>query len=247
VLWHARDEIRAATVLTCWWGLVVLVGAQVLRLGGLLFLYESAERYALVLTVGGLVLLTTGKHVFWRVRWVLAFLLLMVPLPGRVHNAISGPLQDWATVATVAVLDLCGVYVSREGNILTLSGNVPVGIAEACSGLRMLTAFVVVAGVLALLAQRPAWQRVTLLVSSVPIAIVCNVVRVCATIALYLHVGRGAAERFIHDFAGVSMMPLAIGLLLGELWLLSQLVVADAGGTSAHRSVPVRAELSDTA
>ena len=157
------------------------------------------------------------------------FLFLMVPLPGRIHNLISGPLQKLATTGAVFCLELIGITVAREGNIIVLNDRVPVAVAEACSGLRMLTAFVVVASVLAYIVNRPRWQKVVLLCSSVVVAIVCNLIRLVVTAGLFLYTSSAAAERFFHDFAGWTMMPLAILLLLGELWIMAQLVVDEPG------------------
>ena len=93
----------------------------------------------------------------------------------------------------------------------------------------MLTAFVVVAAVLAYIADRPRWQKVILVVSSVPIALVCNVARLAVTAVLYMTTTSATAESFLHDFYGVSMMPLAILILVGELWLLNKLVLPEKG------------------
>ena len=155
------------------------------------------------------------------------FLFLMVPLPGKIHNLISGPLQTHATTGAVYWLELLGNTVTREGNVMVLNGTVPIAVAEACSGLRMLTAFVVVGSVLAYSIRRPRWQKAMLVISTVPIAIACNLVRLVTTAMLFLHVGSEAAERFFHDFAGVTMMPLAIALLLAELWIFSRLVLPE--------------------
>jgi exosortase len=107
---------------------------------------------------------------------------------------------------------------------MLLNGDTPVAVAEACSGLRMLTAFVVVAAFMAFVLRRPAWQRIALVASSVPIAIVCNLVRLVATAELFVLVSSDIGERFFHDFAGLTMMPLAVLMLVGELWLFSVLV-----------------------
>ena len=180
-----------------------------------------------MLSVAGLVLLLYGREVFWQLRWILAFLLLMVPLPGAVHNRISNPLQTFATAGAVFLLEVFGVMVSREGNVMLLNGQTEVAVAEACSGLRMLTAFVVVAAVLAYLIRAPRWQKVVLLISSVPVAIACNLLRLVATAVLYMVAESSVAETFFHDFAGLTMMPLAIAMLLGELWLLRRLVIEE--------------------
>jgi exosortase len=181
-------------------------------------------------------LLVAGWRFFWQLRWILVFLFLMVPFPGRVHNAISGPLQDYATTGAVFVLELLGSAVAREGHVMVLDGGTLVAVAEACSGLRMLTAFIVVGSVLAYVVNRPRWQKVVLLASTVPIAILCNLVRLVITAELYAHVGSELAQKFFHDFAGLTMMPMAVLVLVGELWLMAALVVpeeAPAAGTRA--------------
>lgn len=205
---------------------MILLG-QAMRLSGLLFIFESAERYSLVVTGAGVVLLMAGGQVFWRLRWILLFLLLMVPLPGKVHNLISGPLQNVATGGAVFCLELLGISVAREGNVIVLNDAVPLAVAEACSGLRMLTAFIVVAATMAYIVRRPRWQRTVLLISSVPIAIACNLARLVVTAELYLVASSETAERFFHDFAGLTMMPLAVLILIGELALMNRLVIPD--------------------
>ena len=228
LLWHDRARLKTCVIRPCWWGMLVILLAQGARAFGLVQLFQSAERYSLVLTVAGVVLLVAGWQIFRRVGWILLFLFLMVPLPGRVHNMISGPLQDLATIGAVVTLELFGTTVAREGHVMVLNDNVPVAVAEACSGLRMLTAFIVVAATMAYVVNRPRWQRAVLLLSSVPIAIICNLVRLVVTAWLFLVVSGEVAERFFHDFAGWTMMPLAVVFLVAELWIMSRLVVEDA-------------------
>ena len=181
----------------------------------------------MVLSIAGLVLLVAGVDVFRRVGPILLFLVLMVPLPGRIHNAISAPLQGQAAGGAIFVLELLGVAVMREGNLLVLDDSISVGVAEACSGLRMLTAFVVVGSVLAYVIARPRWQKFVMLISTVPVAIVCNIVRLVVTAELFRVTSSETAERFFHDFAGWTMMPMAVLWLLAELWVMSRLVLPD--------------------
>lgn len=229
--WHQRRSLLRLMPATCWWGAGLILLAQAARAYGLFFVYESAERYSLVLTVAGVVLLVAGWSVFRQVSAILLFLFLMVPLPGRIHNAISGPLQSQASSGAVFFLELIGVSVSREGNVLLLNDEIPIAVAEACSGLRMLTAFVVVGSVLAFVIERPRWQRLILVASTIPVAIGCNLVRLVVTAELLLVASNEIAERFFHDFAGWTMMPLAFGCLIAELWVMSRLVISEPRAT----------------
>ena len=225
--WQHRDRLRGLAVRPSWWGLGLLMGAQLVRAAGVLLLFESAERYSLVLSIMGLTLLLAGVQIWRRMFWLQMFLFLMVPLPGKIHYLVCSPMQKIATSGAVVLLELLGVSVVREGHVMVLNGSTPVAVAEACSGLRMLTAFVVVACVLAVAVRRPAWQKGALVISSVGVAIACNIVRLVATALLFAVVNAELAKTFFHDFAGWTMMPLAIVLLFGELWLLSRLVVSD--------------------
>ncbi len=223
VLWWWRGELARMAGGPCWWGLAVLGVSQVLRLFGVYWIYASIERYSLIVAVAGLVLLLAGPAVLWRLRWLMVVGLLAMPLPGRVEEMVSLPLQGMATAGARFVLELAGVLVVQEGHVLHLAGQTSIAVAEACSGLRMLTAFLLVAGVMAMVVQRPGWQRVSLLVSGVAVAVVMNMVRLAATGGFALATHSSPSGRF-HDLAGLAMMPVAVGMLALELWFFSKLV-----------------------
>lgn len=224
LVWHERKRLRSCLPSPCWWwGIALLIVAQTSRTFGLLFMYESAERYSLVLTIAALTLLVAGRQIFRRVFWILLFLLLMVPLPGRIHNLISGPLQNIATTGSVFLLEAFGTKVSQHGNVVMLNGQTLMAVEEACSGLRMLTAFIIVAAFIAYMIKRSRRQKAFLLLSSIPVAVMCNIFRLCITAVLFMLVSTEAAEKFFHDFAGIVMMPAAVLLMFSELWLMKML------------------------
>jgi exosortase len=224
-VWHERKRLRSCVLSPCWWyGMALLFLAQTSRILGLLFMYESAERYSLVLTFAGLILTVGGWRMFRTMLWIILFCFLMVPLPGRIHNLISSPLQKLASTGAVFLLEAFGTTVSQQGNIVMLNDKIQMSVEEACSGLRMLTAFVIVAAFIAYMVKRPHWQKAVLLLSSIPVAVMCNILRLCVTAILFMLVSTEAAEKFFHDFAGYSMMPAAVFLMFGELWLMKILV-----------------------
>ena len=230
LVWRERRLLRQHALVPCWWGGIALVLlAEMTRSYGYLSMRPAFERYALVLAMAGLVLLVAGWQVVRRVVWILLFLFLMVPLPGVVHNLVSGPLQRLATTGSVFLLEAFGVSVSQQGNVVMLNGNTPLAVAEACSGLRMLMAFIIVAAFIAYMVKRPRWQKAVLLVSSIPVAVVCNIIRIFATALLMVYVSVEMAQKFFHDFAGYVMMPIAVLLLFGELSLIDRIILPDSG------------------
>jgi exosortase len=228
LVYQKRAELRHLPVRSNAWGWLVLALSQALRFGGLYFASASAERLSLIVLCGGLVLLTVGWQVFRSLQWVQLFLLLMLPLPARLHNRIAVPLQDWATGLGRFGLELLGFFVAREGNVLRLEDKSTVLVAEACSGLRMLMAFVFTAAFLCFLIRRPVWQKVVLMLSSIPVALLVNGLRVLLTSLVMYYSGAGESETSFHDLAGLAMMPVAIALLLAELRFLQMLSGADA-------------------
>ena len=224
-VWYERKKLRNCMLSPCWWcSIALLVLAQTARTFGLLFMYESAERYSLVLSIAALTLMVAGRQVFRRVFWILLFLFLMVPLPGRIHNLISGPLQKIATTGSVFLLEAFGTQVTQEGNVVTLNGQTTMAVEEACSGLRMLTSFIIVAAFISYMIKRSRIQKAVLLLSSIPVAVMCNILRLCITAVLFMLASTETAEKFFHDFAGIVMMPAAVLLMFGELWLMKILV-----------------------
>ncbi len=223
IAWSRRKMIRGP-IRYCLWGLLLLLSAQGIRFFGLFFMYSSAQRFSLVLSIAGLILFLFGWQIFRKVLPIVLFLFLMLPLPRSVHSAISLPLQDWATTSAVFCLETFGYMVIREGNVIHLD-NIAVAVAEACNGLRMVTAFFVINGLVVLLVQRAWWEKLIVLISSLPIGLFCNTIRLTATSTAFTVINADKWEQAFHDFGGFAMMPLALAMVVLELWILSKLIV----------------------
>jgi len=226
-----RKDLGGVKVKPALWGVGLVIVGFALRLGGTALLLGSVERFSILAVVAGIVLTVFGVRLAWRLKWVLLFTALMFPWPRRIHAAVSLPLQSWATTSAVFMLELLGWVVVREGNVLRL-GETTVAVAEACSGLRMLTAFMTVSGFVALLVRRSWWEKAVIVVSSIPIAVLCNTVRLTVT-AIAFDANYGPqVNKWFHDFGGLAMMPLAMAMLAALMWLMRRLapVVPEAPG-----------------
>jgi exosortase/archaeosortase family protein len=92
----------------------------------------------------------------------------------------------------------------------------------------MLVSFFALATAVAIVVRRRWTDRVVIIASAVPIALLTNVVRITVTGVLHETAGREVAQAVFHDWAGWFMMPLALGLLAAVLPLLSRLLVEPA-------------------
>ncbi|MBN1123697.1 MAG: exosortase [Sedimentisphaerales bacterium] len=228
ILWTRRhDLIRCRLYPVLGWGILFLFLAQAFRFFGLFLMFDSAERLAMVGTIYALIILLFGWHIFWKNKGLLLFLLFMIPLPNRIQTRAAQPLQSWATVSAVFSLETLGYDVRRDGNVINVDGT-QVAVAEACNGLRMLTAFFVISGLVALVAHRTWWEKALIMISSVPIALLCNTVRLVVTSIAFTVINGQEWENIFHDFGGLAMMPIALAIIVGELWLLSNLVVVES-------------------
>jgi len=225
VLWTKRQKIASIQIHPTLWGLLFFSAAQMIRYFGMFFMYASAERLSLVLSIASLTLLTCGWRMFIKISPVMLFLLLMLPLPQSVHNALMVPLQNMATKSAVFLMQIFGYAVVREGNVIHLNG-ITVAIAEACNGLRMVTSFFVITSLVVLLVKYPWWQKLIILVSGIPVALMCNAIRLTTTAIAFTILSIEKWERIFHDFGGYAMMPLALGVVAFELLFLSKLLPA---------------------
>jgi exosortase len=224
-IWRERKAIVRIPLVPCWWvGISLIILAQIARTYGMLISRTPTARYSMVLMISGLVVLVAGWNMFRKLLWILLFLFLMVPIPSQFRDYFSLPLQNLATTSTVFILEAFGVEVIQKGNIVTLNETTTMGVAEACGGLRMITAFVIVTAFITYLAKCSRPRKVFLMLSSIPIALVCNIVRLCLTAGIMILVSVEVGNKFFHDFAGLAMMPVAVLLLFAEMWMMDRII-----------------------
>jgi len=220
--WSQRHEIIRCRLKPTAWGLLAFLAAQALRYFGLWYGFDSAERLSMVLSIAALILALLGWSFFRKTYPIMIFLLLMLPLPYRFQEVIAIPLQTWATSSAVFCLETVGYDVVRKGNIIVM-GSTTVAIAEACNGLRMVTAFFIIGGLVALLVQRTWWEKLIVLMSSLPIALMCNTLRLAITAVAFTILKGEQWEKAFHDWGGIAMMPLALAVIVAELWILTKI------------------------
>ena len=131
-------------------------------------------------------------------------------------------MQLFASNVAEFSLHQIGIPVLREGNIIYLS-HTTLEVAEACSGIRSLISLLALGTVFAYFVQKGFWERLTIVVSCLPIAILVNSIRVSATGILANYYGTAAAEGFFHTFSGYILFLIALAMLAGVGYLLSKI------------------------
>ncbi len=228
LLWFRRDRLADGPLNPSWWGLLPILAAVGMRLTGTYVYFVWLEEISLLPCLAGLVLMAGGKQA-WRWAWpAIGFLFFMIPLPYRISAALTGPLQQVATLASTFLLQTLALPALADGNVIRLNDQ-EINIVEACSGLRMLVVFFALATAVALVLRRPLWEKIVLVGSALPIALVVNVLRITATGVLFETLGSEWARAVFHDLAGWLMMPVGLLFLGLELKLLTHLVLEPQG------------------
>jgi exosortase len=226
-VWTKKEELLKLEGGASLWGLALFLAGLPLRFLALPLASAVVAGWGIVIMTNGLVLYLGGRRVY-RALWLPAvYLAFMVPLPQSWYNALAEPLQQFASTVSAAVLDgLLGIPTIQKGNIIELAGHT-LQVAEACSGMRSIMGLLALGVAFAYFWERAMWERIFLVASTVPIAILANICRVTGTGVLYHKGYQQYALGFYHEFTGWFVFIFAMTLFLFEAWLMDRLFVHD--------------------
>jgi exosortase len=186
------------------------------------------ESASMLLALLGGVYLVWGRSIGHLAIAPVGFLVFMVPWPSKLYSQAAFPLQLAISKFASILLTMMGIPVLCDGSLIHLPGQT-MHVAEACSGMRQLTAFLAMAAATALIIERPLWCRMIVLAFAVPVAVLVNITRV-TSMALAHHVGYGEwTEGAMHTIEGMGMVLVGLGLLMGLVKLLDWIQVNPTG------------------
>jgi len=232
------EQLRALTPAGSLWGLAILavgVVSQILfRATGL----EHMSALSIVVVLYGVVLCVFGWQ-YMKMLWLpIGYLIFALPPPTALYVQVTMPMQAVAAELGAQLLPLFGGEGTRQGTIIDVGfggRHTTLFVAQACSGMRMLVAFFALAVALGYSTERPVWQKITLAACALPIALLCNGLRVTLTGVLAVKVSEDWAKGDAHGFFGLAMLVPAMLLQLGVAWTLDRIFVEDhaaAGGVA---------------
>ena len=196
------------------WTIGACITLMVGRLGAEFFL----SRISFVLLLTGLVQTFWGRERLKTLTFPLLLLATMVPPPVIVFNKLAAPLQMFASTVSSRVAQAFGVSVFQDGNVIQLA-TTTLGVEEACSGLRSLSALMVMAMLMGFAQCDRPITRVILFLLSFPIAIFVNVIRVSGT-AILADYDPQIAMGFYHSFSSWLIFLLGIAFVSAASYLL---------------------------
>jgi len=222
LVWQRRDLLEREPFTGSWAGVAITAsGLALFALGELAALYIVVQ-YALLLTLFGVVLAHTGWRPMRHLWAPLVLLIFMIPLPDFLYIQLSQKLQLISSQLGVWLVRLFGISVYLEGNVIDL-GNFQLQVVEACSGLRYLFPLMTLGFVTALFFRAPLWQRILLVLSTIPLTLLMNSFRIGVIGVLVDRYGPAQAQGFLHDFEGWLIFMACFVLLFLQMWLMGRL------------------------
>jgi exosortase len=261
LLWSRRDMMTEIPAQGSWWGLAFFALWAGMRIFGVFFNLAWFQHGSIVPGVAAIVLFVGGwQAILW--AWpAIVFMVFMIPLPGMATDFLSQPLQSVGSRCSVFIIQTLGIPAMRNGNEIHLSKMTQsLNVAEACSGIRMLMLFFALCvGGAFLMKKSPWWERLLIVVSAIPIAVVANITRL-TLIAVFSEAvsnwpsllnlfplrllndiaspvwPHDVTKTWAHNLPGYLMMPIGMLLLVIEWTLFSKLFIEEP----ADRAVAVR-------
>ncbi len=224
LLWRRWHVLVSESGGARWPGLVILILAQLCVILAVLGESYFIEQIALVFSIIGIGLIVFGAGTIGVFGPITVLLLLTIPLPYTLQAMLTIKLQLFSTTLGVALIQLFGIPVFADGNIIDL-GTYKLQVAEACSGLRYLLPLTCMSFLIAHLYKAPFWKKTVVVVAAVPLTILLNSFRIAVTAVLVNSYGLEMAEGFFHEFeggvvflAGVLVLGCVIFVLEGFRW-----------------------------
>jgi exosortase len=198
---------------------------------------------SIVLAIVGLVILLAGFGAL-KLAWLpIAYLLFALPWPPTLYDVGTLPLRKLASEIAAGVLALCpGIELAvRDGTVIRyLYHGQPgeLGVAQACSGMRLLMAFAALGVAMAYLSDRPWWHRLVMVLACLPIAVFCNMLRVTLTGLIHIYGSPEYAQGTAHTMLGLLMLFVAFGLFSAILYVLNNLFIEEPEPASPNPRSP---------
>ncbi|MEM9294599.1 MAG: exosortase/archaeosortase family protein [Planctomycetota bacterium] len=236
-VYQRREKVFAAPKRVYWPGALLFVfgiAASLLSINPIR--NDMAMGYSIILTIAGLGLFLLGPAAMRPLWFPVAYLVFAVKVSDQIWSRIAAILQDIAAKGATGVLMALGLLldftVGVRGNTIDIFSSAhmtapaPMNVAEACSGLRMLMAFMALGVAMAFMWERPAWQRILMIALAAPIAVGVNIARVTILGLLFIY-QPGMAQGSFHTFVGMLMLIPAALLFMLVGWILDRLVIDD--------------------
>ena len=221
MIWQKRDNLKQLKINPSNSGVLILLFGFGLYLIGYLAGESFTMRFSMIVVLTGTIIYTLGMEIFRELLFPVSYLVFMIPLPYLIYNSIAFPLKLLVSKYSVWFLQLIGIPVYREGNVIYLT-NITLEVINACSGIRSLISLLALSTAIGYFYLNTNLKRAVLILLSVPIAILVNSLRIIITGILSNLYGSALARGFFHEFEGVVLFGFSLFFIFFASWILKK-------------------------
>lgn len=214
IVWLKRRSLSEIKVRPSNLGWLFFISGMLIHSVSALWRVYFSSGFSLILVLVGLVLLFLGRQFLRQLIFPILFLLFMIPLPLVAIANLSFRLKIFVAQISTSIINQIGVPAIREGSIIkTLHSYLLV--EDPCSGIRSLIALIALGALMANFSNISKTKRALLFLSSIPIALSSNIIRIVSLSLASEMYGTKLATGLFHDIMGVLVFGFAfLGLLL---------------------------------
>ena len=218
LIWSMRSKLSALEIKPISLGWVFFLSALLVHLVATFFRVSFVSGFSLIVVLMSMVLMLLGKGYLKKLLFPILFLGFMVPLPMVVIANLSFRLKLFAAQISTFIINRLGVPAIREGSVIrTMHSTLMV--EDPCSGIRSLVALIALGALMAYFSNISKSRKTILFLSSIPIAISTNIIRIISLSLVSEIYGEKYATGLFHDTMGILVFVFAFaGLaIVGKL------------------------------
>lgn len=207
IIWNMRGEIKTVEKKQSQLGLVIFILGIIIYGLGSLKTIRFISGLSLIITIFGLISYMYGFKLINKIKFPLLFLIFMIPLP--MIDLIAPPAQTISAVGASNAANFVGVPVVRDGYVLNTAAGA-FEVAVECSGLNSLISLIALSTIYAFILEGGLFMKTSIFVSSIPIAMAGNILRITSVLIIGSRYGADAAVGYFHEFSSIVLFSVAL-------------------------------------
>ncbi len=219
IIWQRRDVLSKIKITGNILGLWIVAACLLVHVICAALRVYFVSGFTLITLVYGMVLFFFGKDVVRKLTFPILFLFTMVPLPLAAIGVLTVKLKLLATQLSVFVLNTIGFRCIQDGSFIRMPSSF-IEVAAPCSGLRSIISLLTLGLLFAYFSKTSFFKKSILFLSSIPIAIATNVMRITVVAVVNDLYGGKVAMGVFHDLTGYLVFVVAFVMLYGVMQLL---------------------------
>ncbi len=215
LIWQKKERLMQIPIKSFGGGFYIFLGGLFLQIISAWWSISFTSGFSFLIVLIGLVLYFFGKKITKEILFPLGFLVFMIPLPLVVIAKINLKMKlfsaHWATLFLSKIMDLVAV---RSGSYIKMA-HCSLSVDDPCSGLKSLISLLALGAMFAYLIKTSRLKKLIIFLSSVPMALIANAIRViflCLVSEIYGT--KIAMAGFFHNLSGLLVFVVAfIGMM----------------------------------